>query len=171
MSKVYPSPRRAYAFGALACVALLAFALYLQYYENQDPCPLCILQRIAFIALMIVFAIAAVHGPARVGGYIYSTLLVLIALLGGSVAARQVWLQHLPEDRIPACGPGLGYLLDKFPLTQVFQKILKGSGECAEVDWRFLGLSIAEYSLICFVLIVVFAIWIAFGRQGKYPKS
>jgi len=154
-----------YAVGALACAGLLAFALYLQYYEFQDPCPLCILQRAAFIALLIVFVIAAMHGPARVGTYIYSFLLVIIALVGGGIAARQVWLQHLPEDLIPACGPGLDYMLDRFPMALVLQKIFKGSGECAEVNWRFLGLSIAEWSLVWFVLLAALAILIALNRR------
>jgi disulfide bond formation protein DsbB len=161
LNRAFHSPRVRYALGALACAGLLAFALYLQYYEFQDPCPMCILQRIAFIALMVVFAVAALHGPEYVGIYIYSSLLGVITLLGGSVAARQVWLQHLPEDRVPACGPGINYMLDRFPLTLVLQKILKGSGECADVSWRFWGLSIAEWSLIWFILFAVLALLIA----------
>ena|SRR5208283_5020608 len=170
LNRVFHSPRVGYAIGALTCVGLLAFALYLQFYELQDPCPLCIFQRVAFIALMIVFTVAAIHGPARVGTYIYSFLLFIITFLGGSVAARQVWLQHLPEDRVPACGPGLDYMLDRFPLTLVLQKIFKGSGECAEVSWRFWGLSIAEWSLIWFILFTVLAVLIALNAP-KPDKS
>ncbi len=170
LNRVFHSPRVGYAVGALACAGLLAFALYLQFYEFQDPCPLCIIQRVAFIALMIVFTVAAIHGPARVGSCIYSFLLFIITLLGGSVAARQVWLQHLPEDRVPACGPGIDYMLDRFPLTLVLQKIFKGSGECAEVSWRFWGLSIAEWSLIWFILFAVLALLIALNAP-KPDKS
>jgi disulfide bond formation protein DsbB len=161
------SPRFGYALGALVCVCLLAFALFLQYYEYQDPCPLCILQRLAFIALTIVFVVAALHGPARTGSYVYSTLLVVITLFGGGIAMRQVWLQHLPEDRVPACGPGLDYMLDRFPLKLVLEKILKGSGECAEVGWRFIGLSIAEWSLIWFGLLAALAVAVALSANRR----
>jgi len=159
-----------YAVGALICAGLLGFALYLQYYQFQDPCPLCILQRVAFIALLIVFMVAALHGPARLGSFIYSFFLIVIALVGGSVAARQTWLQHLPEDRIPACGPGLDYMLNRFPLSLVLQKIFKGSGECAEVGWRFLGLSIAEWSLLWFIALAVWAVLIAI-RARRNAKA
>ena len=160
-----------YAVGALICAGLLGFALYLQYYQFQDPCPLCILQRVAFIALLIVFMVAALHGPARLGSFIYSFFLIVIALVGGSVAARQTWLQHLPEDRIPACGPGLDYMLNRFPLSLVLQKIFKGSGECAEVGWRFLGLSIAEWSLLWFIALAVWAVLIAIIRARRNAKA
>jgi len=168
LSKVVLRSRRAgYGTGALICAGLLGFALYLQYYEFQDPCPLCILQRVAFIALMAVFMVAALHGPARMGSYIYSSLLVMVALAGGGIAARQVWLQHLPEDRIPACGPGLDYMLNRFPLGLVMQKIFRGSGECAEVGWRFLGLSIAEWSLVWFILLAVLAVAVALNARRR----
>lgn len=153
--------RGAYAAGALVCLGLMAAALYLQYIEHQEPCPMCIMQRIAYVGLLVLFIIAAVHGPARRGATVYSGLMVLIALIGGGVAARQVWLQHLPADMVPACGPGLDYMLRKFPLYDVLQKVLAGSGECAEVGWRFLGLSIAGWSLVWFVIFTAYAIWVA----------
>ena len=155
------SARAGYAAGVLVCIGLLAFALYLQYVELQEPCPLCILQRIAFFAMMAVFVVAAVHGPTRRAAFVYSTIAFLCAAAGGAVAARQVWLQHLPADRVPACGPGLEYMLERFPLSEVLGKVLQGSGECAEVGWKFLGLSIAGWSLVWFVLLGVFAMVIA----------
>jgi protein dithiol:quinone oxidoreductase len=157
--------RLGYAMGLLVCLGLLAFALYLQYVEYQEPCPLCILQRIAFIAMMIVFAIAAVHGPRRRGAIVYTSLLVIIAAVGGAIAGRHVWLQLLPADQVPACGPGLEYLLDRFPLTQAMQKIFAGSGECAEAGWRFLGLTIAGWSLVWFFLLAGYAIYVAARTQ------
>jgi protein dithiol:quinone oxidoreductase len=153
--------RTGYAIGFLICAALLGFALYLQYYEEQDPCPLCILQRVAFIALAIIFLIGALHGPRRRGAIVYSTLLFVTAAVGASIAGRQVWLQHLPPDKVPACGPGLQYMLEQFPLSQALAKIFAGSGECAEAGWRFLGLTIADWSLVWFVLLALFAIVIA----------
>jgi protein dithiol:quinone oxidoreductase len=153
--------RTGYAIGFLICAALLGFALYLQYYEEQDPCPICILQRVAFIALAIIFLIGALHGPRRRGAIVYSTLLFVTAAVGASIAGRQVWLQHLPPDKVPACGPGLQYMLEQFPLSQALAKIFAGSGECAEAGWRFLGLTIADWSLVWFVLLALFAIVIA----------
>jgi protein dithiol:quinone oxidoreductase len=161
------TPRLGYAAGFLICVALFAFALYLQYYEDQNPCPLCILQRIAFIGLMVVFLIGTLHGPGRLGAAIYSSLLVIVALLGAGVAARHVWLQHLPKDRIPECGPGLEYMLNRFPLSQALEKVFRGSGECAEVGWTFLSLSIAEWSLLWLVLLGALAVAVAIAARRR----
>jgi len=165
--KLLKSPRLGYLSGALVCAGLLGFALYLQYFEYQNPCPLCIFQRIAYTALLVVFVAAAIHAPRRVGAYIYSGLLVTIALIGAVVATRQVWLQHLPKDRVPECGPGLDYMLNKFPLTQALEKIFRGSGECAEVGWRMFGLSIAEWSLIWLIALGVFAVLIAVAARSR----
>lgn len=154
------TPRLGYLAGFVACAGLLTFALYLQYYEYQNPCPLCILQRVAFIGLMAVFLIGALHGPRRIGAYLYSSLLVIIAAVGAGIATRHVWLQHLPKDKVPECGPGLEYMLNKFPLVQAFDKIFRGSGECAEVGWTFVGLSIAEWSLLWFILLGALAVCI-----------
>lgn len=168
--------RSGYALGFVLCLALLGFALYLQYYEQQDPCPLCILQRITFLALAVVFLVAAVHGPGKTGSMIYSGVLVIFAGVGAAIAARHVWLQHLPPQQVPECGPGLEYMLRKLPLDQVLGKVFKGSGECAEVGWTFLGLSIAEWSLAWFALFGVFAVWLAYmaarrarGTTGRIP--
>ena len=165
--KLRLTPRLGYFAGFLICGALLAYALYLQHYQYQNPCPLCILQRVAFIALMTVFLVAAIHGPRRVGAYVYSGLLVVIAAAGAAVATRHVWLQHLPKDRVPECGPGLEYMLEKFPLTQALEKIFRGSGECAEVSWTLLGLSIAEWSLVWLLLLGVLAVIIAVAARKR----
>jgi len=161
------TPRLGYLAGLLICGGLFAFALYLQYYEYQNPCPLCILQRVAFIAMMVVFLAGAIHGPRRTGAIIYSTLLVIIAAIGAGIAARHVWLQHLPKDQVPECGPGLEYMLNKFPLTQALEKVFRGSGECAEVGWTFLTLSIAEWSLAWFILLGVLAVAIAAAARKR----
>lgn len=153
-------PRLGYALGFLACAGLIAFALYLQYYQYQDPCPLCLLQRIVYIALMAVFLVAAVHGPARTGALVYGGLLLVTAGIGAAIASRHVWLQHLPPERVPECGPGLEFTLRKFPLFQALEKILAGSGQCAEGGWTFLGLTIAGWSLVWFVLLGGFAVYL-----------
>jgi disulfide bond formation protein DsbB len=160
-------PRLGYALGFLACAGLLGFAYYLQYYQGQDPCPLCILQRVAFLALAVIFLVAAVHGPARIGALVYSGLLVTAASIGAALAARHVWLQHLPRSQVPECGPGLEYLVKQLPLTRALEKILSGSGECAEVGWTFLGLSIAGWSLLWFVLFGGFAMYLALAAMRR----
>lgn len=151
--------RLAYGLGVLICVALFGTGLYLQYIEHQEPCPMCILQRYAYIGLTLLFLVGALHGPRRRGALVYSSLMVVVAAAGATVAARQVWLQHLPKEQVPACGPGLEYLMRKFPLYDVLEKVFAGSGECAEVGWRFLGLSIAGWSLVWFVILAALAVY------------
>jgi disulfide bond formation protein DsbB len=159
--KLHLTPRLGYLAGFLICGGLILYALYLQYYEYQDPCPLCLLQRVVYIALMVVFLLGALHGPRRTGAVVYSTLLVLVSLIGAGIAGRHVWLQHLPKDKVPECGPGLGYILDRFPLINALEKIFRGSGECAEAGWRLMGLSIAEWSLVWFLLLGAYAVFVA----------
>lgn len=159
--KLHLTPRLGYLAGFLICGGLILYALYLQYYAYQDPCPLCLLQRVVYIALMVVFLLGALHGPRRTGAIVYSTLLVLVSLIGAGIAGRHVWLQHLPKDKVPECGPGLGYILDRFPLVNALEKIFRGSGECAEAGWRLMGLSIAEWSLVWFILLGAYAVFVA----------
>lgn len=135
-------------FGFLACGGLLAYALYTQYALGLEPCPLCIFQRVAVAALGLVFLIAALHYPGPAGARVYAALVLLAAGGGAAVAGRHVWLQNLPPDQVPSCGPGLDFMLDSFPLTEVLEMVLTGSGECATVDWSFLGLSMPAWVLI-----------------------
>lgn len=156
--------RLGYIAGAAICAALLGFGLYLQYVDGQDPCPLCIFQRVAFIALGLVFLVAAVHGPGKTGAWVYAVLGGICALAGIGLASRHVWLQHLPADQVPACGPGLAYMMEQFPLMRMLEKVLSGSGECAEAGWKFLGLTIAGWSLLWFVLLGGLVVWLAWCR-------
>ncbi|MBI2994985.1 MAG: disulfide bond formation protein B [Gammaproteobacteria bacterium] len=151
-----------YAGLAGICIGLLGFGYYLQYGRGLEPCPLCVLQRIAYLAITTIAIVAAVHAGAGLWRRLYGGVIALCALLGGAVAARQVWLQHLPADRVPECGPGLGYMLEVFPLNEVLAKVLTGSGECAEAGWTFLTLSIAEWSLLFFAALALCAVAYAF---------
>jgi len=162
-------PRLGYALGFLACAGLIGFALYLQHYQHQDPCPLCLLQRVVYIALMAVFLVAAIHGPRRVGAMIYGGLLLIAAGIGAAIATRHVWLQHLPPDRVPECGPGLEFTLRKYPLYQALEKIFAGTGQCAEAGWTFLGLTIAGWSLLWFVLLGAFAVYLTVLATRRRP--
>ena len=124
------TPRLLFAATALACAGLLAYGYYLQYHDGLEPCPMCIFQRLCFMGVLVVCALGAIHGPRGAGRLVYGGLTVLVALVGGGIATRQVWLQHLPEDRVPACGPGLEYMLEMYPLADVIRKALRGSGDC-----------------------------------------
>ncbi len=158
--------RRIYLLGFLACAGLIAFALYLQHQLGEDPCALCIFQRVAVVALGIIFLIAGLHNPGARGNLAYASLALVATLAGGGIAARHVWLQHLPKDQVPECGPGLSYLMETQPWLRVFQNVLQGSGECAEVGWTFLRLSIPEWTMICFVLFAIMVIFQFRNRRG-----
>lgn len=144
-----------YLFLFTVCLSLLGFGLYLEHVKGLEPCPLCAFQRMAYIAISIIALISAIHNPKNVFRIIYNILLIIVALIGAGIAGRQTWLQHLPPELVPECGPGLDYMLEVFPLGEALKMILSGSGECAEVQWRFIGFSIAEWSLVCFSMIVI----------------
>ncbi len=165
------SKRRINLFGFIICASLIGAALYLQE-AGHEPCPLCILQRIAFIAMGSIFLIAALHNPAgRIWGRIYGLLIAIIGTLGGIIAGRHLWLQQLPPDQVPECGPGLEYMLEVFPLAEAMQMVFKGSGECAEVSWTFLGLSIPGWAFVLFVVLSVVGLlrnWAYRERKNAY---
>ncbi|UXI70739.1 disulfide bond formation protein B [Tahibacter amnicola] len=144
--------------GGLACFALLGYALFAQYQLGKDPCPLCLLQRAAFLGMGIAFLVAALHGPRGWGRWIYATLVSLFGIVGALIAWRHIWLQNLPKDQVPACGPGLEYMLETFPLSRTFKMVFTGSGECAEVNWQFLGLSMPAWCLVWYVALTLLAI-------------
>lgn len=161
--------RTLFVLGFLASFALMATALYMQYALNQEPCPLCIFQRVFVMAIGVVALLGALHNPSTAGRRVYAASLGTLALGGGAVAARQVWLQHLPPDRVPECGPGLDYMLETFPLRDTFNMVLRGSGECAEVGWTLLGFSIAEWMLVVFAGYLVYAL-ILFSKRVRGPR-
>lgn len=159
--------RASFAFLALVCMGLLAYAYYSQFELGLEPCPLCIMQRVAFIAFVVVALIAAAHGPKGWGRRAYGLLGLLALTTGAGVAGRHVWLQHLPPDEVPACGPGLDFMLENFTLSKTLVKAFTGSGECAEVKWRFLGLSMPEWTLIWFVGLAIVVLWLTFRNDPR----
>ncbi|MBB3048472.1 disulfide bond formation protein DsbB [Litorivivens lipolytica] len=152
------SARQLYLAITLVCAALLGYALYTEYYLGLIPCALCMTQRFFYVCTGAVALIAAIHNPATLGRRIYSGLMVLASGFGAGVAGRQVWLQHLPEDQVPACGPSLEYILDTLPLADAFTTLMMGDGNCAEVQWTFLGQSMPTWSLIWFVILILTAL-------------
>ena len=153
--------------GAGIVVALMAYALYAQHVLGLEACPLCIFQRVALIALGIVMLLAGLHAPKGKSARIYGAVSLLPALAGIGIAARHVYLQHLPPDAVPACGPGLDYMIDAFPVLEMLSMVLTGSGECADVNWSFLGLSMPAWVLIWFVLLGGLSIYANFSRTKR----
>lgn len=160
------APRTLNLFAFLACVVAIAGAIYLEHVEGLDPCPLCIFQRIGVIVAGVFFLLALIHNPAALGQRIYAALAAIGAIGGGAVAARHVWLQSLPADQVPACGPALDYMLDVFPMSEVLRMVFTGSGECAVIDWLFLGISLPAWSLLVFIGLSVTALFQLFRRHA-----
>ncbi len=156
-----PAPRVVNFLLFLACTFLMMFAFFLEYVKDLEPCPLCMSQRIVVIAVGLIALLAAVHNPLKVGAKVYGALVALIASAGAALATRQLWLQSLPEDEIPACGPGLSYIVENmeyFPMQEVLTMMLSGTGDCAEVQWVFLGLSIPGWTLLVFISMIIIGI-------------
>jgi disulfide bond formation protein DsbB len=153
---VLDHPRRVLALVCAACVGMLAFGLYLQHVVGLEPCPMCIVQRYALVLVAVVAGITAfaTRKSLLVSG---SGLIAVLSGLGAFVAARQSFLQWYPPE-IASCGRDLYGMIETFPLKRAIPMIFKGSGDCTKIDWTFLGLSIANWSFICFVVIAVLAI-------------
>jgi disulfide bond formation protein DsbB len=149
------------------CIGLLIFGLYLEHVQGLEACPLCIFQRIAYTAIIFIALIGAIHNPRNLLQNIYKLLMVISAITGAAIAGRQIWLQHLPPELVPECGPGLDYMFNVFPFGEALKMIFTGSGECAEVKWRFIGLSIAEWSLIMFIGIFIATILSIYTSRYK----
>lgn len=154
-----PSRRVVNFAGFAVCCGLMGFALFAQHVLLLDPCPLCVFQRVAVISIGLIFLVAALHNPSGAGRIVYSLLLALAAVAGAAVAARHAWLQQLPPDKVPSCGPGLDYMLETLPFTEMLSTVFKGSGECAEIVWQFLGLSMPAWVFIWVTALGVTGVW------------
>jgi protein dithiol:quinone oxidoreductase len=161
-AKSFLSRRAGNLAGFAACAGMLAFGYYLQFAVGLEPCPLCILQRIMLLATGLAFLAAAIHHPARkTGAAIYAGAIVLCAAVGAAISTRHVWIQHLPEDQRPSCGPSLDYMLSTFGPFASLGRILRGSGECGTVDWTLLSFSIPEWTLAAFLALAAWALFLA----------
>jgi disulfide bond formation protein DsbB len=154
-----PGTRQLNLAGFLVCVGMMAFALYAEHYMLLMPCPLCVFQRMAVISLGIIFLIAVLHNPSGWGKRVYATLVFAAAGGGVGVAGRHVWLQNLPADQVPACGAGYDYLMETLPLADALSAIFTGSGECAEISWKLLGLSMPAWVLISVAVVGAAGVW------------
>jgi disulfide bond formation protein DsbB len=153
--------------GFVACVLMLAFALFVEKVMHIEPCPLCMFQRVGVAALGLVFLVAAIHNPVTLyGARVYSALIFLVVLFPGYVSARHVYIQSLPPGSVPSCGATLDFMLEVFPLMEVVRKVLTGGGECAKIDWQFLGLSMPVWVLIAVLGLAAVGIY-ANARQQR----
>lgn len=157
-----------FALGAALCAAMLGYALYVEHGMLMMPCPLCILQRVAFLGMGVFFLLGALIGPRPLWWRKLSALLVgVCAAIGAGIAGWHLRMQHLPPSEVPSCtGMDLGYMLDAFPLQKVIDKVFTASGECAQIDWTLLGLSMPGWTLIWYLLLGVAALWAGFRKRA-----
>jgi disulfide bond formation protein DsbB len=162
------SPRTYFLLGFLFCVGLILTAFYFQFVEGLGPCPLCISQRIMVVAVGLVMLAAVLHNPGEKGVRAYAILGCGAALGGAAISGRHVWIQHLPADEVPACGPGLSYMFQYFPLSDTLRAMVTGTGDCAKVDWTLFGLSMPAWVLVCFAFLAALSLVQVWNKaQGK----
>ena len=154
-----PNSRLLFFLAALLCGSLMGFSLFLQHVQGLEPCPLCVSQRIAVVLLGVTTLFAGLHNPDGKGFKRYGGLVALWGVTGMALASRQIWIQHLPPEKVPTCMPGLEYLVDILPFTDLVTVMLAGTGDCAQVQWTFLGLSIPGWTLLTFAGFTVFGIF------------
>jgi protein dithiol:quinone oxidoreductase len=157
-----------FLLGFLACAGLLAYAFHTQFRDVNplEPCPLCIFQRIAFFSLAVVFLLGALHAPAKaLWRRVYGVLGLIAAGAGIAVATRHVWITHLPADQVPTCGAPFEFMRQSMGTLKLIQKVMTGSGECAKIDWTFLGMSMPAWSLIWLVALALWVTYAAFRRR------
>ena len=159
------TPRRLLALICAACIGLLAFGLYLQHVVGLEPCPMCIVQRYALILVAVVAGVTALaqRKPLLLTG---TGLMVVLSGLGAFVAARQSFLQWYPPEEA-SCGRDLYGMIETFPLKRAIPMIFKGSGDCTKIDWTFLGLSIANWSFVCFVVVALLGAVLLLRRAAR----
>lgn len=164
------SSRLYFAGGFVAAAAALVLAYLLQYVGGLEPCPLCIFQRVAMAGVALFCLIGWLHGAGGAAHHIYAGLAGLAALTGAAIAARHVWLMHLPADQVPACGPGLDYLIQIMPLREVISTVLRGDASCATVKGSFAGLSLPAWSLLYFLWLTGGALAGVAGLGTRSPR-
>jgi disulfide bond formation protein DsbB len=168
---ILPSRRQANLAGFTICALMMAFALYEQYGAGLQPCNMCVLQRVAVIALGVVFLAATLHNPRPAGARFYAALLGLVAAAGAAIAGRHVWMQMQPPGSLPSCGADLGVMLEMMPLHEVVLKVLNGGAECQQITWSLFGLSMPGWLLVAFLALGLYAIganlWFHPSRRSR----
>jgi len=160
-------PRKGFGLVFAVCAVLLGYAYYAQFVQGFEPCPLCILQRFAFIAIALGALAGFVHGSRGAVRFVYGVVVFAGGLWGIATAGRHLWLQSLPADRVPDCGPGFAFMVEFFSVGEAIREAFTGSGECAEVDWTFLGLSMPGWTLIWYVVLMIITALSLRGAKGR----
>ncbi|MBZ2170292.1 disulfide bond formation protein B [Marinobacter sp. F4216] len=163
--------RTVFGLVCLVCAALLGVAFYMEYVMGLEPCPLCWLQRFGFIGAGLVALLGLLHGPSGLGVRIYGFMLAVMSGVGLALAGRQLWLQSLPADQVPACGPSVDYMLEVLPFFEVLSTAIRGTGDCAEVVWRFLGLSIPGWTAVFFCVLIVVGLVLLLRGSGQERRA
>ena len=160
------SARALFFIGFLACLALMGTALYLQHVVGLEPCPLCIVQRVCVMVFGILMLLGALHNPKALGRRWYAAIAGLSAAVGIYTAARQVWLQSLPADQLPAScmSMSMDYIMDYLPFVDMLKVMFTGTADCAEITWTLLGMSLPEWSLLAFCALLVLSLVQLFKR-------
>ena len=160
---------RWYWLGLIACSTLLAIAyFYFQEKLGLAPCPLCMFQRAALVGVGVFCLLGIIFKPKKIVSKLLALGATVSSLFGLAIAGRQVWLQHLPADKVPECGPDLAFMLEVNPLFDVFTQVLSGSGECAEVQWTFLSFSMPEWMILVFVVMTLISLKLLFSKERNY---
>lgn len=159
------SARAGYLLGFVASFTSVGLALWIQTRYQLNPCPLCISQRMVLIGLGLLFLTAAIHNPAQLGRKIYAALHIMAALCGAGVAIRHWWLQAHRDSMVADCGVGFDYMFENFPLRKALTLVFRGTGDCAAIDWTYLGLSIPQMALITFIGFACYALYLANLKQ------
>lgn len=154
-----PNPRQTNLIIFIGCVALILIALGFQEIMGLAPCPLCITQRI-FVVAVGLFALAGfIHNPASSGRKLYAIGGAVMAIAGAGFSGRHLYLQGLPPDQLPSCGPGLSYMFETFPFMEALEILLMGDGNCGEIMWSLFGLSMPGWVLVAFIGLLLFNVW------------
>ena len=164
------SPKALFTYGLALVAGAMGYAIYQQFFHGLEPCALCIFQRLAYSAYALIAIIALIQHPKGWGVRVYSLLQLFPAIIGLILALRQVWIQSLPLGQIPACGPGLNFLLQEYSVLRVTKIVWAGSSDCALVTWRFLGVSMAGWSAALFGVLILLSLIILF-KQHHQPKT
>ena len=159
------SARAGYLLGFVASFTSVGLALWIQTRYQLNPCPLCISQRMVLMGLGLLFLTAAIHNPAQLGRKIYAALHITVAIGGAGVAIRHWWLQAHRDSMVADCGVGFDYMFENFPLRKALTLVFRGTGDCAAIDWTYLGLSIPQMALMAFVGFAGYALYLANLKQ------
>ena len=161
------STRQLFLLMFLSCVGLLAAAYYFEYVLFLDPCPLCIMQRIAVLLVGLVALSGSIFSVDVMKEKMHFALLFIVSCFGIAVAGRHVWIQSLPADQVPTCGPSLEYMVETLPWADVLSIMLKGNGNCADMQWSFIGLSMPQCVLLWFVGFALVSVYLFITAKKK----